>query len=270
MDIDDLKKRSAAIRDIAMRIGQASEDITLVGGQSVLFWAESLNVPIPPGIALLTDDVDFLASKTDILEIEDALAHQFDCKLIIAGMDESSPNSGKMTINYAGTEKINVDFLRLITGIDSNEIEKSSFPFEVDGKIIHVISPVLLLRSKVSNIGAHLNKRNEEGLAQAHMAIEIAKKYLESRCASENMPYAEFEDIIRFARSDAALYANKFHDIDVMTSIPIASLASDNPFKVKRYPVAMNQIQIKRDKFDDLIERMARYENNATSSRFQP
>lgn len=272
IDHPEPEKLAAAIRDIAITSGSANEDITLVGGQSVLFWAEAYNIQVPQNIAILTEDVDFVANKTDILDVEEALSARFSCKLIIADMDQSSPNSGKMSVEYPGVGKINIDFLRMITGVDPGEVSKNAFPFDLgDGSVIHIISPILLLRSKISNIGAHLNKRNEEGIAQAKLAIEIAKKYLEDRILNGSKPpYQEFEEVIRFSRCDAALYANKFHGLDPMAAIPLEAIPADDPFLVKRYPVAMEQLKIKRQKFDTLIQRMDACNKNSKSGRYQP
>lgn len=261
-----------AIREIALQIGHAAGDAVLVGGQSVLFWADIYKITPSGDIPALTEDVDFVASMTDIADAENAISALYSVDLRLASMDETSPNSGKMTIHHPKAGKINVDFLRMITGLDSGEVVDNAVTLSIDGVTFKIISPINLLKSKVSNLGAHLNKRNKEGVEQARLAVLIAEQYMMAKLADPDKkpPYQDFEKIIRLSMSDAALYANKYFGIDPMAAIPLDKLSDLDQFKIKRYSVAMNQIQIKRDKFDELIERMARYDNNATSSRFQP
>ncbi|MDP2759913.1 MAG: hypothetical protein Q8O64_05835 [Sideroxyarcus sp.] len=262
---------SRAIRDIAIRIGRSSEDIILVGGQSVLFWVEIFDIPLPKELPILTEDVDFIASMSDIVDAEDAISPVFDMKLAIASMDETSPNSGKMTIKYPDVGKVNVDFLRMITGLSVEEATKDPFPMNIDGDVIQVLSPILLLKSKISNIGYHLSKRNDEGIAQGRLAVAIARRYLELKIKEgDKMPYSLFEEIIRFSKNDVASYAYQFNGIDTMTAIPVEMLPKDDPFVVKRYPVAMNQVSIKRAKFAAMVERMSACDNDALNARFHP
>lgn len=275
MDIkDNPELLSVAIRDIALRLGVASEDMVLVGGQSVIFWSEMLGIPLPEDIPALTEDVDFIAMQTDIVGAEIAVSAVFDAKLLIATLDDSSPNSGKMIIDYPGIGKVNVDFLRTITGVGTDEAIKTAFPMTVDGRSIRVLSPILVLQSKVSNLGAHLNKRNREGIAQASLSIEIARRYLVAKCEvtqdGKKPPYQQFEQIIRFSRSDAAMYAYKFHGLDPMASLPVEALPQDDPFLIKRLPVAREHIAEQRKKFDALIQRMDAFDKKPKSARFQP
>lgn len=260
-----------AIREVALLVGHATSDAVLVGGQSVLFWAEIYGVIPKDDIPALTEDVDFVAGLTDISDAENALSAKYKVDLRIAGMDDASVNSGKMTVHHPVFGKLNIDFLRMITGLDTSDVTANAISLSVDGINFKIISPINLLKSKISNIGAHLNKRNVEGVEQAKLAIEIASRYMIEKIGLQpKPPYGDFEKIISFSRCDAALYANKFHGLDTMKALPIKSLQKDDPFLLKRYPVAMEQIEIKRKKFDDLIERMAHYDNQAESNRFQP
>lgn len=260
-----------AIREVALLVGHATNDAVLVGGQSVLFWGEVYGV-IPKGdIPALTEDVDFIGGLTDIVDAENALAAKYKVDLRIASMDDASINSGKMTVHHPVFGKLNIDFLRMITGLDASDVVSSAILLSIDGIEFKIISPVNLLKSKISNIGAHLNKRNKEGIEQAGLAVEIANRYMTEKIGLQpKPPYGDFEKVIALTKCDAALYANKFHGLDTMKALPIESLPQDDPFLLKRYPVAMEQIEIKRKKFDDLIERMARYDNQAESNRFQP
>jgi hypothetical protein len=260
-----------SIREIALLVGRASDDSVLVGGQSVLFWAEIYGLVSRDDIPALTEDVDFVAGLTDIIDAENALSAKYKVDLRIANMDDVSANSGKMTVHHPVSGKINIDFLRMITGLDSGDLILSAISLSIDGVQFKIISPINLLKSKISNIGAHPGKRSEEGVEQARMAIKIAEKYLIEKVAAQiKPPYSDFEKIIAFSKCDAALYANKFYGLDTMKAIPLDVLPKDDPFLLKRYDTAMTQLVIKRDKFDALIQRMESFDKKPKSSRFQP
>lgn len=273
IDHENPEALANAVRNLAIELSEASSEMVLVGGQSVLFWAEIYGVPTPPGIAALTEDVDFVATSTNAMDVENVIANKYKTSLKIATMDDVSPNSAKMSILISGAGKINIDFLRQITGLDTDEVVEDAAIITIDGHQIKVIPPLLLMKSKISNLGAHLNKRCEEGVGQARMSVDILHRHLVSWFASNpdsKPPYQQFEQIIRFSRSDAALYAFKYYGIDPLAALPVEAMAQDDPFVVKRLPVAREQIGICRAKFDALIERMESINKEPARARFQP
>ncbi len=274
------EKVAEAIRAIALSIGGGASDAVLVGGQAVLFWANEMGIPVPPGIPLVTRDVDFIASIPDIMDAESAISKIYNSSLVIAGMDDASPNSGTLVVDYPGACKINVDFLRTVTGLGTGEIRESSFPMKIKGQnggeiVMRVISPIDLLISKVSNLGAHPNKRNAEGIAQAKLTVEIVKRYLEEKIveankAAQKAPYRQFEQVVNLAMDDPALFAHRNFGIDVLRAIPLEALDLADPFIVKRLPVVERQVAVKREKFDNMIMRMESFGHNEMSARFHP
>lgn len=260
------------IREISLIIGQQEKNSILVGGQSVVFWSEIYKIPQTHGLTVLTEDVDFVSAKEEALHAESVLSLFYETKINIATMDETSPNSAKMSVFVPNLGKINVDFLRMITGLDTKDLSLKSSIIQIEGHSIKIINPFQLLTSKISNLGSHLNKRGPAGIAQADLAVKILNKHIEHNTQEHGIKnsYSQFEKVIKFAFSQPACFSKQFCDVDVMEAIPLHAIPEDDPFMIKRLPVAQKQVYEYRERFEAMADRMTSYGHDPNYQRFQP
>lgn len=249
----------------------ANEETILVGGMAIDFWCKHYH--IAPKLPYLTEDVDFFGGMSAIDLSDKQLANR-EHRVYVATMDDSSPNSGKIAVDMdEDTNPVEIDFLYRIDGLSADDIEAGALTMKIDGAPVRVMHPLLCMENKVNNIAMYPSKRDGEGIEQATLSIEIARRYLAEKVTSDPETRRQFhkhsERIFRFAARDPACFAFHAYQIDVLKAIPHDLLPSDDPFIVKRLPAAQRHIQSKREKFAQMLSRCGIDDGKLRTARFR-
>jgi hypothetical protein len=221
-------------------------NIVLVGGQSLSFWVDHYDIPIPKtDTPYLTQDADFLAGKNDALAISELLGGQVK----LATLDDNTPNIATLVFRGSAGNKLLIDFLGIIVGVDEGEIRKFAVPVERGEWRLNILHPILCLKSRISNLCLLPSKRNNNGIEQARVAVEVAKHYLRDRINEGSVRAAlkTANQIAELAQSRAGLYVWEKYGIDVLESID-PHLIPVEKFQNIEWPRQIKMTETRRDK----------------------
>ena len=231
---------------------ESPEDIVLVGGQSIEFWRHHFK--IKSKFDYLTRDIDFFA-ESSVAELNfQAMSHKKYAEIYIPDMDDPTPSSAKMTFEE-GDQKIEIDYMRQITGLSGDEIESYSRLIKIDGDVIKVLHPILCMESKIINLACHPAKRKAEGIEQARLSIKIVNSYLSELIdqGKTKETYAAIERIARLSKREPSKFSHYNYVLDTLAAIPIDRYPASE-FKDIRYPQIVNDISLSRAKFSVLMD----------------
>jgi hypothetical protein len=202
----------------------SDEQVVLVGGQSVMFWAYYYGL-INQNESFTTD-IDFFGNSADI-EAADARLVAIQHQTLFAELDDASPNSGVILVEYKGL-KVRVDYLWSVYGLAGSDIIERSVPLNINGNTstIRVLHPLMCLESKLANLGAFPNKRNAFGVTQAELTIKVAQRYIQNLLENQRLRDAlnAIERVARIAQMDASNFAWLIFQLDVSLAIPPLNL----------------------------------------------
>ncbi len=201
------------------------DNTVLVGGQSVMLWAYHYDLAGPE--TSYTKDIDFFGNSADIEAAQRRLV-TVDHETRFADLEDSSPNSGLILISLEGCPKIRVDYLWAVQGLSGSDIQERSVPLKIKGVStpVRVLHPLMCLESKVINLGAFPLKRDEDGVAQAKVAVQIVNAYIQNLIANERNRDAlnATERVFRIAQMDASSFSWHLFGVDLMKAVPTDGL----------------------------------------------
>ena len=210
-----------------------SGDAVLVGGQSLAVWAEHFGIePRPPLVPFISNDVDFLAGKRVAVEI----ARQLGGKLFLPKPDDHVQVNTAVVTFGSEEQYERVDFLASVAGIDSKKLRQRAVEVEAWDVKFRVMHPVDCLESRIQNLELLPEKRNDVGIAQANLAIEIVRALIErvAKSGDQRHGLGLAEHVGYLSRSRAAANAAAKYGISVLDAIPVDLMPED--FKKKRWP----------------------------------
>lgn len=192
--------------------------VVLVGGQALAFWVDFFNLPAPEtGTPYLTQDADFLGMRQEA----QFLAKQLGANISIATLEDSTPNSAVLSfIGHAG-QRLLIDFLSTIVGLNNDEMRRLAVPFEYHGQHLYVLHPLMSLESRFHNLHILPSKREANGIAQARIAVEVAKQYVETQLLNGEfrLAYKAAQRIANLAQSKAGKFVWQKYGIDPLVTI---------------------------------------------------
>jgi len=163
---------------VGKQLAQDPSRLVLVGGQALETWGHVFDVPPPTGeFEPLTEDTDFLGSKKDAQWLCKLLG-KGATELILAADFDSSINTAIAYLERPDGRILMIDFLRAIIGVNEKEIQRTAVPISVAGVDLHVLHPLLCLKSRFANLQELPSKRNSNGVMQAEWAISIVQAWL--------------------------------------------------------------------------------------------
>jgi len=209
----------------------------LVGGQALAFWVERFGVDAG-GEAHISLDVDFLGRRDDVRTLAE----------LISG-NAKYPPERSMTIlcgqavivqQDAGTF-MSIDVIHRIGNMNTEAVARRAVEAElsdVAGTFL-VMHPLDVLLSRAENYRGIQNKQTPNGRRQVILAIDVAKRYIESMVAGdEKRVLKAIERVAEIARSPAGAYARE-HDVDIYDAIrpdDLRKIVSNENFIEHRLP----------------------------------
>ena len=218
----------------------------LVGGQALAFWAVWFKIESPAELGdKITTHADFIGSSTNA----GALNKQLHWTMWTPSLDDSTPQTAKLTKKVDNNGVKQIDFLHSIVGLDTKEIRKRAVAINLPpSSKISILHPVDVLTSRLKNLQHLPEKQNEVGVAQAHLAIKIASAFLGTLLAT---PYRRelptwVEHVARIALDKSLGNTLDRYGLDPLKSIPVGDIEVPE-FKAKRWPQLIETARVARE-----------------------
>lgn len=199
------------VEPVLARLASLPEQVILVGGQALNFWAEYYVDRLPALQAqapFTSKDIDFVGSAAAAR----ACARALGGEARLATMDDVTPNLGVVRfVDGQGTVRV-IDFLDQPYGVTADEVHRTALSVEPldealkgSGARVNVMHPVLCMESRVSNVLGLREYQNERGIRQARVSVLCAKEFLRDLLdAGETRAVLNLnERIFRFATTGA-------------------------------------------------------------------
>jgi len=218
----------------------------LVGGQALAFWAVWFKIESPAELGdKVTTDADFIGSSTNA----DALNKQLHWTMWKPSLDDSTPQTAKLTkrVDHNGVKQI--DFLHSIIGLDTKEIRKRAVAINLPpSSKISILHPIDVLTSRLKNLQHLREKQNTIGVAQAHLAIKITSAFLGTLLTAPHRRelLTWVEHIARIALDKSLGHTLDRYGLDPLKSIPAGEIEVPE-FKSKRWPQIIETARVARE-----------------------
>lgn len=223
----------------------------LVGGQALAAWAVYYGIePIGELSRAVTMDADFIGTREIAQRLQRTLGAPW--KLRQGTLDDVGPQIAKVyaTLPEEGIKQ--VDFLSGIVGLDTAAIRRRASELTLaDGTVIHLLQPLDVLESRLRNLHALSSKRNPVGIAQARLAVEVTRAFIEDHLTEAGDPRTVRQAIKRIEKLalDTQLSSVAFtYNIDVLSAIPVQRIATSK-FREAQWPRVLARLEAKRQKF---------------------
>jgi hypothetical protein len=230
----------------------------LVGGQALAFWSDHLMVPRPPTLAsVVTADADFIGDST----LAEELGTRLGWKTWIPTLDDATPQTGRVTARARDGGIKQVDFLSGVIGLTTKDVERRAVEMEVPRiGLLRVMHPIDLLDSRIQNLHLLPEKRNEHGVAQAMLAIDVARAYIRTEIASrgERAGLRLLERIAAIAEDIGAVRVYLLFGVDPLLAVPVDEFRTTSALHEKRWPQIERAVARKRRALEKVTARKPR------------
>ncbi len=219
----------------------------LVGGQALAFWADHLGVRRPAALASqVTADADFIADST----LAKDLGKRLGWKTWIPAMDDVTSQTGKVTHRLEGGRVKQVDFLSGVVGLTTKDLMRRAIEMEVPeiGRL-KVIHPIDLLDSRIQNLHALPEKRTDAGVAQATLAVGVARGFIQQQVASrgERLGLKLLERVAAIATDIAAVRVFLLYGIDPLEAVPLEEFRTTSTLHTVRWRQIVADVSARRE-----------------------
>lgn len=245
------------LREVALTLDEITQILTvcgtkalLIGGQSLAFWALRYEVrPVGVLSESVTMDIDFVGAAQVAALLHKQLGGRW--KLQAAGLDDMSGQTAKVYEQLPDNGLKQVDFLSGILGLDTEDAKRRAVDVEVDpGVWVRVLHPLDVLESRLQNLLRLPIKQNAVGVAQARLAVDVVRAFLEERL-DEGEIKPVFQAIKRIKKlalkADLARTAFKF-EIDVLAAVPAARIAKQE-FQERFWPDVVSRLEAQHKQY---------------------
>jgi hypothetical protein len=227
--------------EIRQVIESCSSEAVLVGGQALAIWSEIYGVPPPAELSSgISADVDFIGSLSTARALGKALNKRGgNWKLHEVSPGDFTPQTAKLSLTVQDEGYKEIDFLGAIVGVDSDQARNRAVEMTLPGisRSVKIIHPLDLLASRLHNLASLAEKRDDHGVAQARLAINVVRSFISQahKELKEREVFPFVEEVRRIAldkKLDHVYYEYRF---DVLAAVPYEIFADEN-FQSKRWP----------------------------------
>ncbi len=156
------------------------EDLVLVGGQAVNFWAE-LFLPYEPA---LQQYLPFTSRDADFYR----KGRRF--RIPQGWKEVEQPSKGRMRlVSHAlvGPAQQEAEIIRSVNGLSKDEIEMGILPVNYAGSDILILNPVLLFKAKATNVRS-LDQKARQDVKHLKILIIVVRRFIQSLLEESNTP----------------------------------------------------------------------------------
>lgn len=230
----------------------------LVGGQALAFWADRLQVERPSNLVSgVTADADFIGDSVLARE----LGQRLGWRIWIPELDDSTPQTGKVTHRTRSGEIKQVDFLSGVAGLNTKDLNRRAIEMEIpDIGLLRVIHPIDVLDSRIQNLHLLPEKRTNAGIDQARLAVNVARAFIREEVAArgERVGLKYLERVADIASDIAAVRVFLLYDIDPLQAVPLEDFRTTSALHKVRWPQIIADVMGKRESLKKLASRRAR------------
>lgn len=224
----------------------------LVGGQALAFWADHLQVERPANLASgVTADADFIGDSA----LAKDLGKRLGWRIWIPALDDSTPQTGKVTHRTKSGGVKQVDFLSGVVGLNTKDLARRALDLEVP-EIGHlrVIHPIDVLDSRLQNLHLLPEKRTPAGVSQARLAVDVARAFIRREITSggERSALKLLERVAAIAADIAAIRVFLLYDIDPLQGVPIEEFRTTSALHKVRWPQIVAEVSQRRQSLKKL------------------
>ena len=236
LDVEDVRK----ILSICSPAG------LLVGGQALAFWADYLQVERPESLVSgVTADADFIGDAA----LASTLGKRLGWQTWIPALDDSTPQTGKVTHRTESGGVKQVDFLSGVAGLTTKDLVRRAIEVDIpDIGRLRVIHPLDVLDSRIQNLHLLPEKRNAAGIAQARLALGVARAFIarEVETRGERVGLKLLERIAEMAIDIAAVRVFLLYGIDPLEAVPLEQFRTTTALHTVRWPQIVAEVTRRR------------------------
>jgi hypothetical protein len=230
----------------------------LVGGQALAFWADHLRVERPANLVSgVTADADFIGDSA----LAKDLARHLGWQIWIPALDDSTPQTGKVTHRTKSGEVKQVDFLSGVVGLTTKDLARRAIEMEVPNiGLLRLIHPIDLLDSRIQNLHLLPEKRTDAGIAQAGLAVDVARAFIRQEVATrdERAGLKLLERVADIAADMAAVRVFLLYGVDPLKAVPLDDFRTTSALHKVRWPQIVAEVGEKRESLRRLSSRSTR------------
>jgi hypothetical protein len=219
----------------------------LVGGQALAFWADHLQVERPVNLVSgVTADADFIGDSMLAKE----LARRLGWQIWIPALDESTPQTGKVTHRTKSGQVKQVDFLSGVVGLTTKDLVRRAIEMEMpDIGRLRVIHPLDVLDSRIQNLHLLPGKRTDAGIAQARLAVDVVRAFIRQEIATrdERSGLKLLERVADIGSDIAAIRVFLLYGVDPLKAVPIEAFRTTTALHKVRWPQIVAQVAETRE-----------------------
>jgi hypothetical protein len=244
--------------DVQKILSVCSPHGLLVGGQALAFWADYLQVKRPASLVSgVTADADFIGDSA----LAKSLGKHLGWETWIPTIDDSTPQTGKVTHRLKNGAVKQVDFLSGVAGLTTKDLARRAVDMDVPGiGHLRVIHPIDVLDSRIQNLHLLPEKRTDNGIAQARLAVDVARAFIwqEIDARGERVGLNFLERVAEIAGDIAAVRVYLLYGIDPLEAIPLEGFRTTSALHKVRWPQIVADIDKKRKTMRTLASKRSR------------
>jgi hypothetical protein len=230
----------------------------LVGGQALAFWADHLQVERPANLVSgVTADADFIGDSV----LAKDLARRLGWQIWIPALDDSTPQTGKVTHRTKSGQVKQVDFLSGVVGLTTKDLVRRAIEMEMpDIGHVRVIHPIDVLDSGIQNLHVLPEKRTDAGIAQARLAVDVVRVFIRQEVVTrdERVGIKLLERVADIASDIAAVKVFLLYGIDPLKAVPLEDFRTTSALHKVRWPQIVAEVGEKRESLRKLSSRSTR------------
>jgi hypothetical protein len=224
------------VEALIARLGSFKDEIVLIGGQALNFWAErfmSRSAELRAGAPHTSKDIDFFGSQKHVRRCAELLGGESTTY----GPRDRTPCAG--VVRCAGIE---IDFVHTLSGVRSEEIREMSIAFEH----IRVMHPVHVLESRVANV-VELHRTEALALKQLRTAIVVMLEFQRTLIDANKSRHVDrlCARVLKLAKSRQGLAVFREHGIDVFDAASCDPRMPEK-YRTERYPRMRAELNAER------------------------
>ena len=230
----------------------------LVGGQALAFWADHLRVERPANLVSgVTADADFIGNSA----LAKDLARHLGWQIWIPALDDSTPQTGKVTHRTKSGAVKQVDFLSGVAGLTTKDLARRAIEMEVPNiGHLRVIHPIDVLDSRIQNLHLLPEKRTDAGIAQARLAVDVVRAFIRQEVATrdERAGLKLLERVADIAGDMAAVRVFLLYGVDPLNGVALDDFRTTSALHKVRWPQIVAEVGEKRESLRRLSSRSTR------------
>lgn len=236
-----------APEDVARILSVCSPEGLLVGGQALAFWADRLEVDRPAELTSgVTADADFIGDSA----LARRLGKHLGWRTWIPALDDATPQTGKVTHRLKNGTVKQVDFLSGVAGLTTKDLVRRAVELDVPGiGLLRVIHPIDVLDSRIQNLHLLPEKRTPGGVAQAALAVGVARAAIRREIAEhgERTALKLLERVAEIATDIAAIRVFLLYAIEPLDAVPLEDFRTTPALHKARWPQIVAAVSAKRE-----------------------